>query len=424
MGAILGCMAYDVRPGAVDRSPGPSGHRPAADGPAGRPAPGRGGRAALTRPLRTRPVRTRPARRRFVELPYRLYRGDPAFVPPLRRDQRALIDRRRNPFLAYGEVELFTVASGRRVLGRIAAVHNPRHNEYHRAADGFFGLFECVDDPGAAGALFDAAADWLRGRGLTAMLGPVAFTMNDECGLLVDGFGTPPRVMMPYNHAYYPALFERCGLRKAKDLWTWERESVPFPAKVVRVAERVQRHEGLTVRPVDMRDLDADLARVKRVFDAAWRDNWGFVPMTDAEVAVMARRLRRILDPGLVQLVEAGGEPVAVGLVLPDVNQALPAARGRLTVCGLPVGLVRLALAARRIDRTRGALFGVVPEYRRRGVEALLFTRLWDAIAANGYTGGTMEMGWTLEDNRAIAASMRMVGGWHAKTYRIYRRDL
>ncbi|XVQ08177.1 hypothetical protein ACQP1W_37275 [Spirillospora sp. CA-255316] len=402
-------MSYDVRPGAADRPPAPPEDRPA-DRPAGAPV--------------ARAARTRRDRRRFVEFPYRLHRADPAFVPPLRRDCRRLLDRRRNPFFAYGEVELFTVEARGRVAGRIAAVHNPRHNEVHRARDGFFGLFECVDDPAVAGALFDAAAHWLRGRGLRGMLGPVSFTMNDECGLLVDGFGTPARVLMPYNPEYYPALLERCGLRKAKDLWTWERDSVPLDPRLVRLAEHVQRRNGLSARPVNLRDFDAELARIKRVYDSAWQDNWGFVPMTDAELGALARRLRRIVDPGLVQLVEAGGEPVAVGVGLPDLNQALPAARGRLTTFGVPIGAARLALAARRVDRVRGVLFGVVAEYRRSGLEALLYTRLWEAVAAGGYTGGSIEMGWTLEDNHPIAQSMRAIGGEHAKTYRIYRRDL
>ncbi|GAA2449586.1 GNAT family N-acetyltransferase [Actinomadura vinacea] len=395
-------MSYDVRPW---------GGAPTAERPARPP------RVVAV------PVRTRRDVRRFVEFRYRLHRDDPNFVPPLRRDARRLLDRRRNPFFAYGDVGLFIAETRGRVAGRIAAVHNPRHNRVHRTRDGFFGQFECVDDPAVAAALFAAAARWLRHRGLQTMLGPVDFTMNDECGLLVDGFDSPPRVLMPYNPAYYPALLGRCGLEKATDLWTWECATAPLDPRLTRIAEHVRRRDGLTVRPADLRDFDAELARIKRVHDSAWRDNWGFVPMTDAEFTALARRLRRIADPGLIQLVEAGGEPVAVGLGLPDFNQALPAARGRLTTFGVPIGLARLALAARRVDRVRGVLCGVVAEYRRRGLEALLYARVWDAMAAGGYRGG-IEMGWTLEDNRAINQSMQALGAVHAKTYRIYRRDL
>ncbi|MFC7586257.1 hypothetical protein ACFQYP_22800 [Nonomuraea antimicrobica] len=199
-----------------------------------------------------------------------------------------------------------------------------------------------------------AAARWLRGRGLETMLGPVNFTTNDECGVLVEGFGAPPSVMMPYNPAYYPALLESSGLAKAKDLWAWELGGGPVEERLLGVARRAERRHGLTVRALDPAAFEADMLRVKRVFDRAWRGNWGFTPMTEAEFEVVARRLRRAMRPQLVQLAEVAGEPVAVALVLPDLNQALPAARGRLSRFGLPAGLVRLSLAARRIDRARG----------------------------------------------------------------------
>ncbi|UBU17974.1 hypothetical protein [Nonomuraea gerenzanensis] len=374
-------------------------------------------------PCAAEPVRGRRGLTEFIELPYRLHGDDPHFVPPLRGDCRWLLDRRRNPFFRYGEAELFTVRRAGRVAGRIAAVHNPRHNQAHQARDGFFGQFACEDDPEVARELFDAAARWLRGRGLETMLGPVNFTTNDECGMLVDGFDTPPSVMMPYNPVHWPALLEACGLVKVKDLWAWEAPGWGPPERLLRIARRAEQRHHLAVRPLDPARLDADLDRVKVVFDRAWQGNWGFTPMTGEEFATAKHRLRKVMDPGLVQLAELAGEPVAVALVLPDFNQALSAAGGRLSRFGLPIGRVRLAFATRRIDRVRGLLFGVVPTLRGQGVEAALIVRTHEAIVAGGYRGG-MELGWTLEDNQAINRYLALLGGVHAKTYRIYGREL
>ncbi|WP_043625606.1 hypothetical protein [Nonomuraea candida] len=380
-------------------------------------------RASSSPPTTAEIAEGRRGLREFVELPYRLHGRDPHFVPPLRGECRWLLDRRRNPFFAYGAAELFTVRRGGRVMGRVAAVHNPRHNAAHGTRDGFFGQFACADDASVARELLDAAARWLRGRGLETMLGPVNFTTNDECGVQVDGFGTPPSVLMPYNPAYYPALLETYGLGKAKDLWAWQMSGAGPGERLLRVARRAERHARLTVRPLDPARLDADLGRVKHVFDLAWQGNWGFTPMTEAEYTAVTRRLRKVLDPRLVQIAEVGGEAVGVAFALPDLNQALPAARGRLSRFGLPIGLVRLALAARRIDRARGVLFGVVPQLRRQGIEAVLFSRALEAFVAGGYHGG-VELGWTLEDNHDINRYLARIGCSHDKTYRIYGMTL
>ncbi|MFI7703190.1 hypothetical protein [Nonomuraea sp. NPDC049480] len=374
-------------------------------------------------PVTAEPVRTRRHLKQFIELPYLLHGRDPHFVPPLRGDCRRLLDRRRNPFFAYGDAELFTARQNGRVAGRIAAVHNPRHNSAHQARDGFFGQFECVDDPSVARKLLDAAAEWLGVRGLDTMLGPVNFTTNDECGLLVDGFHAPPTVMMPYNPAYYPGLLEGCGLTKAKDLWAWAFDPRPLGDRLLRIARQAERRQQITIRPLDLSDFPAEIIRIKHVYDSAWQHNWGFTPMTDAEFAAVAQRLRKIMDSRLVQLAEVAGEPVAVALVLPDLNQALPVARGRLSRFGLPVGLIRLSLAVRRIDRTRAVLLGVVPRLRGCGIETVLFARTHEAVMACGYHGG-VELGWTLDDNPDINRYLARVGCTHAKTYRIYKRAL
>ncbi|MEU6719129.1 hypothetical protein ABZ897_47355 [Nonomuraea sp. NPDC046802] len=369
------------------------------------------------------PVRTRHDLKRFVEAPNRLHADDPVFVPSLPSEARRLVDRELNPFFAYGEAELFMVRDKGKVLGRIAAVDNPRHNAVHQARDGFFCQFACVDDPSVAETLFDAAAQWLRGRGLETMVGPVNFTTHEECGLLVEGFDSAPRVMMPYNPAYYPALLETCGLRKAKDLWAWSHDLSPLDERLLRIAGFVQRRKRLSVRPLDLADFDAEAQRIRHVYESAWRHNWGFTPATDEEFAVLARRLRPMIDPRFVHLAEVAGEPVGVVLVVPDVNQAVAAMHGNTTRTGRLVDLARMLLAPPTIDRTRAMLFGVVPRLRGCGIETLLYVRVHEALKASAYQGG-VELGWTLEDNTAVNRFLEAGGCTRAKTYRIYQRAL
>jgi GNAT superfamily N-acetyltransferase len=373
-------------------------------------------------PVSVEPVAGRRGLGLFLDLPYRLHAGDPLWVPPLRGQARRLISRRRNPLFSYGEAQLFVARRGPRVLGRIAAIRNPRHNSRHRDTDGFFGQFECADDPAVARTLIEAAGQWLRRRHLSSMTGPVNLTTNDECGVLVAGFGLPPRLMMPYNPPYYGDLLEAAGLRKAKDLFAWQRDLRPLDGRAAQLAARLERRGNLRVRALDLRDFDAELPRVRHLYNTAFDGLWGFVPMTEDEFAVLGRRIRPFLDARQIFLAEDDGRAVGVGISLPDLNQALPAARGRLTTWGVPLGLLRLHRAARRIDRLRSIVVGVLPEYRGRGVDLLLYTRGLQAAAAGGYRD--TEFGWTLEDNDAINASLTSAGATLSKTYRLYRKEL
>jgi GNAT superfamily N-acetyltransferase len=368
-----------------------------------------------------RPVRGRGDVTAFIRMAYDVYRGDPRWVPPLERERRAFLDRRANPFFEFGEVELFLARRDGRVVGRVAAVHDPRHNEFHGRRDGFFGLFECADDLGVAEALLDAAAAWLRGRGLDTLMGPVSFSTNNECGLLVEGFDSAPAVLMPYNPPYYPGLLESCGLVKAKDLWAWEAPAQP-PERVERVAAWVRGREEITVRPADLANPDAELALLKDFYTAIWAPNWGFVPMTDRELRHMYDTLRRVVKPEGMLFCEVRGEPVGVAVGLPDFNQALRAAGGRLATLGVPLGLIRLSREARRIRRWRLAILGVRAGCRGLGLETLLVSELCRAARRYGCEG--WEGSWTLEDNDAVNRMCAAMGAERSKTYRIYRRPL
>ncbi|WP_342373895.1 N-acetyltransferase [Myxococcus stipitatus] len=369
------------------------------------------------------PVRDAASRMAFIRFPASLYAGDPNWVPPLEMERKDFIDPKKNPFFEYGEVELFLARRGQEVVGRIAAIRNPRHQEIHGTKEGFFGLFECVNDAGVARMLLEAAGAWLKERGLDAMLGPANFSSNQDWGLLVEGYDTPPAIMMPYNPPYYATMLESCGLTKAKDLFAFELSaSAEPPEKVVRIAEKMRQREGITVRAVNLKDFANEVERIRDIYNSAWEKNWGFVPFTDREFDHLAKDMKSIVRPELVLIAEVKGEPVAFSMTLPDANQALKAANGRLTTFGLPIGLVKLVLASRRIDRLRLITLGIKEGYRRRGLDAILYLDTLRTAHQLGYSGG--EISWTLEDNHLVNRAIESMGGKRSKAYRIYQRPL
>ncbi|NTX57494.1 N-acetyltransferase [Myxococcus sp. CA039A] len=338
-------------------------------------------------------------------------------------ERKDFLDPKKNPFFEYGEVELFLARRGQEVVGRIAAIRNPRHQEIHGTKEGFFGLFECVNDAGVARLLLDAAGAWLKQRGLDAMLGPANFSSNQDWGLLIEGHDSPPAVMMPYNPPYYASLIEACGLVKAKDLFAYElSSSAEPPEKVVRIAEKMRQREGITVRAVNLKDFANEVERIRDIYNSAWEKNWGFVPFTDREFDHLAKDMKTIVRPELVLIAEVKGEPVAFSMTLPDANHALKAANGRLTTFGLPIGLVKLALASRSIRRLRLITLGIKEGYRRRGLDAILYLDTLRTAHRLGYSGG--EISWTLEDNHLVNRAIESMGGQRSKAYRIYQRPL
>lgn len=371
--------------------------------------------------IAVRPVRTRADERRFVDFIYAHYRDFEHWVPPLRRERHKLIDTRKNPFYRHAEIELFLAERGGELVGRIGAIVNHNHNRRHGDRVGFFGFFECVDDPGVAAALFDAARGYLRGRGLEAMRGPASPSVNDEYGLLIEGFDRPPAVMMPYNPPYYPALIEGCGLRKAKDLYAYllaEPETVGNP-RLKRAYELFRKRGGLTYRSLSMKDFPAEIARIKQIYNRAWQGNWGEVPMTDEEFDSLAADLKHIVVPELVVIAETpAGEVAGFALTLPDINQALAGNRNG----GLLRGLWQLATRRSRVDFCRVLVLGVLPEYKRTGAAGVLFYETALRGTRLGYRTG--EAGWVLEDNLMMNRAAEMMGGRRHKSYRIYEQEI
>ncbi|HEX4620896.1 MAG TPA: N-acetyltransferase [Myxococcaceae bacterium] len=367
------------------------------------------------------PVSTAADRDAFVKFPYALYKDDPNWVPPLLLERKDFINPRKNPWFEFGTVQLYLARRGGKVIGRIAAVDDPHYNAFHGTQLGFFGMFECIDDPGVARALFDAAALWCKARGFREFIGPVNFSTNYECSVLVDGFDSPPVLLMAYNPSYYPGLYEACGFAKAHDLWAWEIDtSKPPPEKVRRVAEKVRQREGLVIRAARMEDFDNEARRIKALYNEAWEKNWGFVPMTEREFDQVARDMKPMIRPELVLIAEVQGEPVAFAMTVPNANEAIRAANGRLFRYGLPIGLVKLALAQRKIQRVRLVILGVKQKYRKRGIDAVLYLDTLLTSAKLGYPLG--EISWTLESNDMVNRSIELMGGRKYKTYRIYQR--
>ena len=375
-------------------------------------------------PVEVRAVRSAVDRDRFIRFQYELYRHDPNFVPPLQMERRDFLDAAKNPFFLHADVDLFLAIRHGEVVGRVAAVEDRNFNAFWKTATVAFGLFECIDDPGVARALLGAVEDWGQARGLSRLLGPLSFSTNYECGVLIDGFERPAVFQMPYNPRYYPELLERAGLSKAKDLFAWDLLlSRDPPEKVVRIAEKIRHREGITVRPANLSDLKAEIGRLKKVYNAAWERNWGFVPMTDAEFDHMARDMKAVVVPELLLIAEVKGEPVAFSLTLPDMNHAFrQVPEGRLTQFGLPIGLGKLLYHQRQIKWARLMALGIVEGYRRRGIDAILYLDTLRAARKLGYEGG--EIGWTLEDNALVNRAIQSMGGTHGKTYRVYEKAL
>jgi len=376
--------------------------------------------------LHIRPADDAASRKRFIELPWRLYRNQPNWVPPL-RGALAKVLAGRTAFFDHAEMALLVAERSGAAVGRIAAIHNKAHVARHQDGVGFFGFFECEErDAEAAQALVARVEEWLRGRGLKTLRGPASPSMNAECGLLVDGFDSPPMALMPYSPPAYAGLLESAGLCKCKDLYAYLIEDAdvrPGTAPYERL-ERLagalgRRCPGVRIRCLDMRNYPHDILPFMGVFEEARRDNWGCVPLTEKEILETAAQMKRVVDPELVLLAEVDGRPAGAMLALPNINRGLAAAGGRL----LPLGFLKFILAMRRPREMRVFGVAVLKEHRRKGIAARLFLEEILRGAARGYR--LAEASWVLEDNQLSNDSIRGAFGTRRyKTYRIYEKPL
>jgi GNAT superfamily N-acetyltransferase len=373
--------------------------------------------------LSIRPVRTRRELKRFIEVPYNLRRGDPQWVPPLRFERRQFLDPRKNPWFEHAEAQLFVAERDGEDVGRISAHLDYRWDEFQGGNDGMFGFFDAEDDPDVFRGLIETAGDWLRERGRERMLGPMDFTLNDECGILIDGFDEPSMILEPWHPPYYARRLEELGLEKQIDLWMWELWFGELKAgtelhPLIHAAARKSRDECVVLRSMRKRDMGVEVARFMDVYNEAWGDNWGFVPITEAEVDFQAKNLKPILDENWAMIAEKDGDVVGAALTLPDVEQALARMHGRL----LPFGWWHFLRRSSYIDRLRVFALGVKHEFQHLGVAAALYERHVQTAAAHGPRGG--HMGWILETNDPMNRAMEGMGGRIVQKYRIYYRHL
>jgi hypothetical protein len=360
------------------------------------------------------PVRSRKDLKRFIKFPWKVYSGDPYWVPPLISERKAFFNPAKNPFYEHAEVQLFLARRAGEVVGTISAHINHNHNEFQEEKTGFFGFFECVEDYAVAEELLDRARDWVTEREMDTMRGPMSFSTNEECGLLVDGFDGSPVILMTYNPRYYVDFFERYGLKKAMDLYAYRKMVEPIPDGLVKAAEKAMEESNVMIRTIRLDDFEAEVERIRTIYNSAWSKNWGFVPMTEKEFYHLARELKPIVEPDFLLYAEVEGEPAGFSLVLPDANQALKHLNGRL----FPFGFFKLLYYMKRINFLRVIVLGVLHKYHKLGLGAIFYMKIWKAGLEKGYKGG--EMSWILENNEPMNRGLQMAGAEIYRTYRVY----
>jgi len=372
-----------------------------------------------------RPVRNRRDRKRFVKVPFHLHRDSPQWVPPLIFERMAFLDPGKNPYFEHAEAELLIAERDGEPVGRISVQVDSRWDEFQGGSDAMFGFFETTDDAEVVRALFDAASEWAAARGRERILGPMDFTTNDELGILVEGFELRPMILEPWHPPFYAERIEAEGFAKTMDVLMWElelgslKEGERFDPSIHAAAHKALEDEGITIRHMRKREMADEVRRFMDVYNEAWGDNWGFVPITDAEVEFQAKNLKQVLDEEWTFIAEKDGEVVGAALTLPDVNQVMAQLNGRL----LPLGWLKFLRGKRRIDRLRVFALGVKHAYRHTGVAAGLYLRhLENAYKPGAIEGG--EMGWILETNEPMNRAMEGMGGEVVKRYRLYERPL
>jgi len=364
-------------------------------------------------------VITKKDLRDFIKLPWKIYKNDTNWVPPLISQQKVVFDKTKHPFFEHSEAEFFIARKGREPVGTIVAILNNRHNKVHDENVGFFGFFETIKDYQVAEKLLDTVMDWAKEKNLDYLRGPENYSQNEVCGLLVDGFDTSPVILMAHNPPYYQDFIEKYGFTKAMDMWAYYMDkNTQIPERLIKVVERIKARSDITFRTINKKDLKNEVERVKQVYNHAWEKNWGFVPLTDHELDHIADELKQIVDPDIVFFAEVDSKPVGFSLAVPDINQALKKINGRL----FPFGLFKLLYYARKIDRLRVLIMGVIEQYRNKGIDSVFYLETYRKAIAKGYKWG--EFSWILENNDPINTALRNIGAKVYKTYRIYEKKV
>ena len=362
-------------------------------------------------------AKTKKELKTFIKFAWKIYEGNPNWVPPLIIDKLSMLDKENHPFYKTSEVEFFLAEKDSEIVGRIAAINNRHHNEFHNEKIGFFGFFECINNQEIANKLFDTAANWLKERGLDNMRGPMNPSTNYELGLLINAFDQPPQFMMTYNPEYYISLCENYGMKKSKDLFAYYlKKETTLSDKLKRVTEIIQKRRPFVVRPINMKDFDSEVKKVKEIYNDAWSKNWGFIPYTSEEFDHLAKDLKLVINPDYVLIAELDGKSIGFALTLPNINEILiKIPNGKL----FPTGIFKLLLGKKKIRTCRIITLGIKKEYQKHGYDSVLYYETWRrATQKNKIVAG--EASWILEDNEMMVKSAELLHGNLYKKYRVY----
>lgn len=363
-------------------------------------------------------VETKTQLNTFIKLVWNIYEGDPNWVPPLLMDIKKQLNKEKNPFFKHADAEYYIAWKDGQPVGRIAAVVNDLHNEIHEEKLGFFGFFESINDQEVANALLQKALEWVEAKGMTAMRGPANFSSNDVYGMLIDGFDDPPNILMPYNPKYYIDLLENAGFIKAKDLHAWDLHyhELLKSEKLKRGQALMRKRYNVRVDKLNLKNIKEELAKIKYVYNKAWEKNWGFVPLTDEEIDAMAEDLKPLAAPEVTLFLYVNDQLVGFALCMPDYNQVFKKMNGRL----FPTGIFKLMLGRKKIDRARIIILGLIPEFRGKGLDSILYYEIVHNASDIGIRRG--EASWVLEDNVMMRRGLEMMNANPYKTYRLYEK--
>lgn len=361
-------------------------------------------------------VKTKKEFMQFIKLQWKIYAGDPNWVPPLMMDRIKILSKDKNPFYQHAEMEMYLAEKNGEIVGRIAAIKNDLHLQYHNDNTGFFGFFECINDQEIANALFDKAKAWIKSKGLSFMRGPASPSSNDEWGMLLEGFNDSPRLLMTYNPEYYIKLCENYGFKKSKDLYAYkiENSKIKKSEKLRRVAEIAAKRSGIVIEELNPKDLNNEVKKVKYLYNKAWAPNWGFVPLTDGEIDAMAEDLKQIVEPSLVLFGKINNELVGFALVMLDYNAVFKHMNGKL----FPFGFLKLFTKKKEIKWCRIITLGVIPEYQKRGLDSVFYYEIMNRAEKLGIYLG--EASWILEDNDMMNRGAEVMNAELYKKYRVF----
>jgi hypothetical protein len=355
----------------------------------------------------------------FTRFPWEIYQGNRQWTPPLVKDLLLKFSP-EHPFRSHSEMILLLARHEEKIVGRIAGIIDHHYIEFHKEKVGFFGFFESIPEARVANTLLQKITDWLKDHGMEWMAGPMNPSTNDECGLLIEGFDSPPCLMMPFNPRYYPSLLEGFGLMKKMDLYAYLLEESSFLwDRLDRITQRLRKREPqLHIRPIQLGHLDEELKIIKDIYNQAWSRNWGFVPLTDEEINLLAKELKPLVVSDLVLFAYWGEDPIGFSVSLPDYNVVLKHLNGKL---GL-LGLLKFFYYSKKIDKIRVMLLGIKPDFQKKGVEGLLYVETFRNGIKKGYHRA--ECSWILEENVLMQHGIEAMGGKRYKTYRIYEIPL